>query len=1244
MDCWISFSHDDIMTITPKQPLAQDTTYEVVIPQGGIKDAAGNGIDGYTFTFSTGGNLSGGNRSPSISSFTASPAPVAPGVPVAFSVSASDPESSALEYRFSFGDEESSRAWSTNSTVSKVFPQAGRYSAKVQVRDAANNLAVETLTITVAQAPAGPLPTKSSPVAVDVAGRKVWTVNPDNDSVTAVNADTGVVLFETDLAASLGEPNVDPRSLAVASNGDVWVACVDADRIVVLNAADGAVKRQIYTGYGSAPAAVAMSRDGSFALATTQFRAAGDAGNGQLIKYNAGSYAELGRLELGPTARAVAITGNGSRAIVSRFISPETHGVLWDVNVEAMTLRREIGLVNDPGGTDSQTMPFDGPSQGKGVPNHIADVVIAPDHSVAWFVAKKDQTMRGRWFSQNKTYNASPSATLTTAVNTDLSPEHTVRAMMGAIDLNAPLSPETDPEKTVVIGEIFNQPRRWSFRTDIDNSESPVALEMSPLGDWLFVALQGKNDVAVFDTMMFQTSPSRTLSLRIPAGSAPQGVALDPQTGSLWIQNLLTRDLTRAPMASFFGFGKRQAASSIPTAATEKLAERVLEGKKVFYEASDRMSMDTYISCATCHVDGGHDGRVFDFTQRGEGLRNTIDLRGKSGMAHGNLHWTANFDEAQDFAIDIRQHFGGFGFLPEGEIENEALVESNSNRSQEMDDLAAYMASLGTATVPKSPHRTNNGTMTQSAIAGQAVFQREQCATCHADPLYTDSGNASNLHNVGTLRASSGSRLGAALTGIDTPSLLGLWAGAPFLHDGSAESLGDVFRVAGGSVIQAESGTLSGGAVVADVNTTALRGYSSVDRMVDFMANGSAATFANVDGGLGGTGALEFRLLPGQERDYWIVPTRMVVLVNGVRHEVELPLLRLAKDWRRLRVEGVSLHAGATNTIVIRREDSETSGGRRFVVDSIMVSRPSDLAQASAHRRVLALPESERTQLLAYLNQIDGRHETTGVLEDSPPVAVAKPIQGGIRTINYGDGFATAITLDGTSSADPERGILNYQWNVPGGYFVDGTSAASPVARVVLAGDAPATITLTVTDSGGLKNTALVGVGLRDFAGRGWAHEAGWRYDYVQWINSMDHDTLGRWWRNPVTGTSWDGHDWPTYRVFDVWDNLPNNLKVSEPGQPEAPLNGATSGTISNVEMDGVERPYVDNNIINGLRRNHLAVRFRGFLEIEQTGEYRFFLTTGSQGRLKINNSDVILIEDGGTGPISRNGTINLTA
>ena len=35
-------------------------------------------------------------------------------------------------------------------------------------------------------------------------------------------------------------------------------------------------------------------------------------------------------------------------------------------------------------------------------------------------------------------------------------------------------------------------------------------------------------------------------------------------------------------------------------------------------------------------------------------------------------------------------------------------------------------------------------------------------------------------------------RLGAPLTGLDTPTLRGLWRTAPYLHDGSAPTLRDV--------------------------------------------------------------------------------------------------------------------------------------------------------------------------------------------------------------------------------------------------------------------------------------------------------------------------------------------------------------------------------------------------------------------------------------------------------------------
>jgi hypothetical protein len=44
-------------------------------------------------------------------------------------------------------------------------------------------------------------------------------------------------------------------------------------------------------------------------------------------------------------------------------------------------------------------------------------------------------------------------------------------------------------------------------------------------------------------------------------------------------------------------------------------------------------------------------------------------------------------------------------------------------------------------------------------------------------------------HDVGTIHAGSGQRLNQPLDGFDTPSLLGVWGTAPYLHDGSAPTL-----------------------------------------------------------------------------------------------------------------------------------------------------------------------------------------------------------------------------------------------------------------------------------------------------------------------------------------------------------------------------------------------------------------------------------------------------------------------
>ena len=76
---------------------------------------------------------------------------------------------------------------------------------------------------------------------------------------------------------------------------------------------------------------------------------------------------------------------------------------------------------------------------------------------------------------------------------------------------------------------------------------------------------------------------------------------------------------------------KRQEQESAREEITE-LAPDVLRGKQLFNDSFDpRLTKDGYIACGHCHLDGLDDHRTWDFTDRGEGMRNTISLVGQAG-------------------------------------------------------------------------------------------------------------------------------------------------------------------------------------------------------------------------------------------------------------------------------------------------------------------------------------------------------------------------------------------------------------------------------------------------------------------------------------------------------------------------------------------------------------------------------------------------------------------------------------
>jgi YVTN family beta-propeller protein len=582
-------------------------------------------------------------------------------------------------------------------------------------------------------------PRTSSPLALDTTRGTLWVANPDTGSVTRVRASDLTVLGEH----PVGE---QPENLAVAPDGRVWVVNHGAASLTVLDSVGRTVATHRLP-YGSRPFGLVLTPDGSKGYLTLQAL-------GQVVRFDTTTGAIEASVTLPPSAeglaanpRGLALDATGGRLLVTRFLSPNDGGLVHEIETSGFTMGPTYQLAADPGPDTSTT--------GRGMPNYLVNLTISPDGTRAWVPSKKDNLQRG------SLRDGQP-----------LTHDQAVRSITSVLDLDS---------RSELLAE----------RTDYDNQDRCHAVAFSAWGDVAFVTQPGNNLVSVVDTY------TRRLITQVPVGRAPTGVLHDPATERLYVLNFLDRTLAGFSVAGLLDGSATQAtALGAPTrlVATERLSATVLRGKQLFYDAtSTRLNMEGYMSCASCHLDGAHDGRTWDFTGSGEGLRNTIDLRGRAGTAHGRLHWSGNFDEVQDFENQIRSFGAGTGLMTDTAFHTgtraQTLGDPKAGHSQDLDALAAYVSSLNR--VPASPYRQADGSLTPEAVAGREVYRSLNCASCHGGEGYTDSPGGA-LHDVGTLRPSSGKRLGGTLTGLDTPTLRGVWDTAPYFHDGSAPDLATV--------------------------------------------------------------------------------------------------------------------------------------------------------------------------------------------------------------------------------------------------------------------------------------------------------------------------------------------------------------------------------------------------------------------------------------------------------------------
>jgi cytochrome c peroxidase len=125
------------------------------------------------------------------------------------------------------------------------------------------------------------------------------------------------------------------------------------------------------------------------------------------------------------------------------------------------------------------------------------------------------------------------------------------------------------------------------------------------------------------------------------------------------------------------------------------------------------------------------------------------------------------------------------------------LTRTEPFNYKDLDALTSYI--LTGISYPPNLQYNRDGKLTPVQLRGKAIFERthdfngkeipeaNRCVTCHPAPYYTNLKPA----DVGTLAATDDSMQ------FDTPHLNNIYASAPYLHDGRAETLEEIWTIYG---------------------------------------------------------------------------------------------------------------------------------------------------------------------------------------------------------------------------------------------------------------------------------------------------------------------------------------------------------------------------------------------------------------------------------------------------------------
>lgn len=558
-----------------------------------------------------------------------------------------------------------------------------------------------------------------------------------------------------------------PTDLAVAPDGKrAYVVLAPQRRVVVLDPARAVVVGEIDV--PGRPGGLALSADGARLAVTLEDRH-------EVLVVATATRREVSRHAVGTEPAGVAFSADGRRLFVANAGSDDV--AIVDLAGGA-TVRR-------PGGREPFAVARSPDGATIAVMARRADLA-APDA-----VPSSELTLLDGASGEVRRRVALPSIHMAEAIA--FTPD-SARLLVPAIEVRN-LVPILQVDRAWAIGGVLcavdvatGAVAVGSLAEPTRGFSDPTGVAVSPDGRVAVVLASGTDEAAFLDLPAYveavRDAPPdgpRALGLarryvveRVAVGRNPRGVAF---AGG---RVLVTERLADAvAVLDALGTHRGAVVGRVVLDASEPDALR--RGERVFHDG--RQAFQGHFSCRSCHPGAHTDGLTYDFEVDGLG-RNRVLNRSLRGIAG-----TEPFKWVGSNATLEKQCGPRFAMV---------LSRADLFTDAQLSDLVAWMHSL-----PAPPPRPGAGSVTgvdrDAVERGRKLFHRVarkdgraippagRCVTCHAGPQGTNRARA----DVGTKGPHD------ATGRFDVPHLTGIATKAPYLHDGRALTLEEIWTLPG---------------------------------------------------------------------------------------------------------------------------------------------------------------------------------------------------------------------------------------------------------------------------------------------------------------------------------------------------------------------------------------------------------------------------------------------------------------